>query len=692
MCSRARDEEIHLAVREGNVELVKELLIDSSPNVQNHNGETPLHVACQFEDSPYQIQLPDRLLILKLLWDYGVKINAKDSCRQETALHIAVRSEKAIVVQFLLDHGANPDVRDKDDRTALHVVASATGPDLSNENETIAELLLQRGANFHAQDCRWRTPLIEAVCSRNAPVVCLLLKAGAQIDFKNRQGLSALFFACESQLETMVDILLQNRANPNLREHRRGSVPLHFVAGSSRRYTFADDSSNRSVQLAHLLLCAGADVDAVDASGSTSLHVAVDTKDDRLVEVLLAYGARPDVKDECGNTPMHVLMLTAQHNCCYEARLERIAGMLLNKCVSANELNEKLESPLHLAVWQGNRRIVAELLDHGANARALWHASRGSLQFLHESPSCNTPELCGPRDSYEAFTSLNVASALGHLRVVELLIDRLGRDSLESTNLTSCNGGGTHGLAIKTPLYFAIKNGHFDVAKLLLDAGCEVNRSILHGTTALHVAVTKGNTALTYLLLEHGANLETKDVYGRTALTCAVEYEKESLERVAKILVMYRVKREFRNFKANKEEVENIRSWQWLEDFRMDCFLELFKMKEDILCDNFSMYGILRRSIKSLAHCLSNENIANYFLSGNIDDRYPIYCDMLRIHFDLALERKNCLDYAKAVLDKLFMGIMTKLGFSLLPNIVVQRILDYCCLEDLKKIKSTMIF
>ena len=77
-------------------------------------------------------------------------------------------------VEFLLSNGANVNARNRENRTALHLVSKSR----NSNNEKIFKLLIQKGANFHAQDQWWRTPLIEAVCSDNSEVVRWLLKAG----------------------------------------------------------------------------------------------------------------------------------------------------------------------------------------------------------------------------------------------------------------------------------------------------------------------------------------------------------------------------------------------------------------------------------------------------------------------------------------------------------------------------------
>ncbi|XP_031785037.1 ankyrin-1 isoform X2 [Nasonia vitripennis] len=673
------EEALHLAVRSGNVQTVAELLkSDICPNIQNSVREMPLHLACRPGDKKI-VELADRLEILKLLWENGAQINAKAGQRKETALHIAVKFQQVEVVSFLLQSGANANARDKDERSPLHLVVFST---TVSSSEALVQLLVQRGANLHAQDLRWRTPLIEAVCSGNVDVAKLLLKAGAQIDYRNRLGLTALFYACETQIPSMTRLLLDHTANPQIQDQRKRSTPLHFVAGSGRYYTFVDDSANRSHIIAQILLENGANVDAVDIGGSTALHIAVDTKDEKLVKVLIEAGAQVNARDEYGNTPLHVLLLTAQEDCCNEDRLERMAALLIDRGVNVNEQNDNQETPLYFALFRGNPVIVNLLLDHNATLSTLWHTQKGSLRFLHESPACNyDPEVCGD-NLEESFTPLNVVAALGHTNVVQLLLN-CGVD-VEEGNFT-----GSHDV-LKTPLYFAVKNRRYEVAKMLLNAGCKINRSVLHNTTVLHVAVSQASVALTYLLMEYGADCTFKDVYGRTALSCAVEYERESLKKVARILIMYHVKHAFQNAKISDYDSETIRSKKWLQELKSGCEDELVKMKESILCENFSMYALLTKSVFSLAVCLRNEKIVEYFMVEDVEGKYPIYCDMLRIRFDLALKRKKLLDSARSALDLVFRNIVKELGYETLPDIVVQKILDYCNLRDLSKITDIL--
>ncbi len=60
-----------------------------------------------------------------------------------------------------------------------------------------------------------------------------------------------------------------------------------------------------------------------------------------------------------------------------------------------------------------------------------------------------------------------------------------------------------------TPLYVAIKRGHFAAAKFLLEHGANANALSSYSGPALFVAATKSRSDLIALLLAHGANVES---------------------------------------------------------------------------------------------------------------------------------------------------------------------------------------
>lgn len=75
-----------------------------------------------------------------------------------------------------------------------------------------------------------------------------------------------------------------------------------------------------------------------------------------------------------------------------------------------------------------------------------------------------------------------------------------------------------------SPLVLASYRGNNEVAKLLIAAGCDINRNSKMGT-ALMAAIVKGNSEIAKLLLQNKANVTSADGNGTTALLYAVQFK-----------------------------------------------------------------------------------------------------------------------------------------------------------------------
>lgn len=76
----------------------------------------------------------------------------------------------------------------------------------------------------------------------------------------------------------------------------------------------------------------------------------------------------------------------------------------------------------------------------------------------------------------------------------------------------------TTGWREQTPLHIAISISDITSARILLEAGINVNATDSTATTALHLASWSGNVEMISLLASHGANLEAVDNENRTPL------------------------------------------------------------------------------------------------------------------------------------------------------------------------------
>jgi len=85
-----------------------------------------------------------------------------------------------------------------------------------------------------------------------------------------------------------------------------------------------------------------------------------------------------------------------------------------------------------------------------------------------------------------------------------------------------------------TALIFASDRDHNEIAKILIEAGANVNAQNNTGHTALLTATHRGNPELMKILIEAGANVNTQDNGGDTALMIAAF---KSNGKIAKVLI-----------------------------------------------------------------------------------------------------------------------------------------------------------
>lgn len=161
------------------------------------------------------------------------------------------------------------------------------------------ELLLQYGANVNCQDADGVTPLAIACQRGNYYGVVSLVKA-SQIDIEigDNQGSTALHEACENGSIQIVKLLLAKGATISI-ANTDGVTPLHIACREGY-----DDIVN------YLLLCGHHEKDvlvtAKDIHGSTSLHFAVESGNEKVVESILVNGANPIAKKKNEVTPLHI--------------------------------------------------------------------------------------------------------------------------------------------------------------------------------------------------------------------------------------------------------------------------------------------------------------------------------------------------------------------------------------------------
>ena len=111
-------------------------------------------------------------------------INTRDITSGDTGLHIVTARRDVLWVRFLLQRGADPNIRNKQGSTPLQLATKLGFLDGVEE-------LIKRGAQVNVTDLTGETPLMSAVHQRNIPLISRLLKEGADPDQNDNSGRSA---------------------------------------------------------------------------------------------------------------------------------------------------------------------------------------------------------------------------------------------------------------------------------------------------------------------------------------------------------------------------------------------------------------------------------------------------------------------------------------------------------------------
>lgn len=111
-------------------------------------------------------------------------INTRDITTGDTGLHVVTARRDVLWVRFLLQRGANPNIRNNQGITPLQLAVRLGFVEGAEE-------LIKRGADVNVSDSQGETPLIAAVHQRNVELVRRLLAEGANPDRNDNSGRSA---------------------------------------------------------------------------------------------------------------------------------------------------------------------------------------------------------------------------------------------------------------------------------------------------------------------------------------------------------------------------------------------------------------------------------------------------------------------------------------------------------------------
>ncbi|KAL7802862.1 ankyrin repeat-containing domain protein [Trichoderma afarasin] len=489
----------------------------------------------------YSGQVPKKITGLHLAAYFGVEKaidyllqaggnpDLKDTCGRTPLSWAAQNGRIGVVARLLATRQVDADSKDKWRQTPLFYASA-------NKHEDVVKLLLEGGANINSKSFgsyTGQTPLLHAAVNGNVAIAKLLLENGAMVDLRDRGGMTPLAFAAESGHEGVAQLLLDNDADLE-GEDDSGQAPLAFAAESGHK------------ALAQLLLDNGARIEAQDKFGQTPLSKAAEAGQEATILLLLDRRADLNSRDKVGQTPLS-----------WAARNENetVVRLLLHKGANINLKDVYMRTPLFRAAEKGREAMVQLLLDSGAGVDLENQDSRTPLSMAAESGHTTIVQLLLDKGAdFELHdicgrTPLSYAAENGYTTIVQLLLDKgadfkLMDEELKPTRLLLATPAAKVDMPIvqrlldslkgldlgkelkdsrrgRTPLLWAAMRGHKAIVQLLVDKGVDINVKDRDERTPLSYAAQIGHKTIAQLLLNKGPDINSKDIHGWTPLSYA---------------------------------------------------------------------------------------------------------------------------------------------------------------------------
>ncbi|XP_014231650.1 ankyrin-1-like [Trichogramma pretiosum] len=240
------DTALHVALSSGCRNLARLLLSNgANPNLANDGGLTALHDICLKADDQ---ELAEMVFELSHERYKPIEVDARTKCGR-TPLHCAMMRGHGIVGQFVLRHGADPNLADGDGQTPLHYICQR-----EDGGGNLAEMFF------------------EVVDEKRLPV---------QLDVGDNWGKTPLHWAVSYDRRVM-ELLLTRGAVPDAPDENR-STPLHFVCER--------DEDDDLVDAFFRLSTRPVNVEAVNDFSGTPLETAIENLLPHTVEQLIRHGA-----------------------------------------------------------------------------------------------------------------------------------------------------------------------------------------------------------------------------------------------------------------------------------------------------------------------------------------------------------------------------------------------------------------
>lgn len=528
-------------------------------------------------NSPLKLMKSGKIEDVKASFVYKYDIDAADE-NGNTLLHMAAEKNDAELCKYLIQKGADPDLKNNESDTPLMVaikdgceeaanIIVELNPNTLFSRDAKGRTALDLGLNSYSgyyetfitpelgriKDSDGQTIVHYFVKTKNVKGIRECANKGISVCEKDNYGLTPMDIAFrqmadeDGAVRVLAELILGGA------EEMGGDYAYFENAVASRNYStrLADGQTPLHVaailghnSIVNFLLENGADPSAQDSSGATPLHEAIRYGNLGIAKALLDSGANVNACDNLGKPPVMVIipkesMMDTYHLLlAYKADLtqkdmfgdtvlhtvtminvdKEIVEFLINNGADLNAKNKEGSTPLSIAVQKREVEIVKLLTDNGADIHTK-NANGISPLFLALT---STPEvLQAIVNEKNAITQDSEGNTPLHIALInDASLSRVKYIVSQTGDVNIRNREGN------SPLFITVLKNRKEVGELLLQKGADIFSTNINNNSPLRVALKYSATVPTVQdWLLNSDTIRARDGSGNTVLHYAVEWK-----------------------------------------------------------------------------------------------------------------------------------------------------------------------
>ncbi|WP_404664946.1 ankyrin repeat domain-containing protein [Rhabdochlamydiaceae symbiont of Dictyostelium giganteum] len=448
----------------------------------NHRKKTPLHFAAKIRDSSLLRHILKELKNKKL----SHLVNAVDD-EGRTPIYEAILYNQENNIDLLIEYGAHLNIYDTHLWTPLVLSYAKMAPSLR-----VVKKLLECGADPNQPVTSERiSPLIKSITIGSDQLVPLLIHHGAQLE-NSTEGITPMHIAAIGSRSFMINFFASKGFSLEERDGKAGFLPIHFAASRGSPEVIKTILALNPDSINEVIVnCENEETkERSYLKGATPLHIAAHSNNYPAAQELLQQKAHSQIETDLGDTAFSLAALSGStaimdlfvqdklyvnanalkksiFNAIKRDNID-IATVLYQKGIPINAEIENGLTGIQLASLFGALHVTQWLLSQGADPFHLCLGNENAIQLAAKNSSVAQfallLEVIGSDldELYQGKESLlHVAVKAGKLAHVAYLIQHFA-----DINLKDSKGD--------RPLHLAIQQGNYEMVKLLMACGADM--------------------------------------------------------------------------------------------------------------------------------------------------------------------------------------------------------------------------